>query len=158
MATIGSSFVVDKAGRRVLLLSAALVNFICLIVLGGFFLAKSNGCVWVENLTIIPIIALCLFLFTNAGGLACVTFVIIGEIFAQNVKDTASGIAMTISYIFTIISTLLFPLLAENFGFEVAFFVFSVFIVAIFIFILFKVPETKGKTFQEIQNLMMKSN
>lgn len=155
-ATIFSSILVDRAGRRALLLLSCFVMFFCFVFMGIFFQLQAADETLVESFSFLPVILLCTFIFTLCIGLGSVSFVMVGEIFAQNVKDLASGISMTLNYALSVFVTLFFPFLADNFGFAVTFYVFSSFIAATFFFVLFRVPETKGKTFQEIQDSFLK--
>lgn len=95
--------------------------------------------------------------FLHAFGVASVSFILVSEIFAQNVKDTGAGFAMMMSHILAIVASLLFPYISGNFGSYVAFYMFGVITFLAFIFVLAYVPETKGKSFLEIQKSLIKS-
>lgn len=97
---------------------------------------------------------LCLFVFANAVGVAPIAIVVMGEIFAQNIKDMASGISMTWSYTLLVANSFLYPYFSKTYGPESGFGFYGCCTLVSFFFVLFFVPETKGKTFQEIQILM----
>lgn len=152
-----SVFLVDKLGRRTLLLISYSSLFASFIIMGTYFIIQSNDASLVKNLGFIPIAALCLYVFMNDMGAISCTFVIMGEIFSQGVKDIGAGVAMTTDYVFGMSTGLLFPFCTENLGFGATFFIFSAFHAIFFTFVLFKVPETKGKTFLEIQDILLMS-
>lgn len=143
----------DKAGRKALLVPSCLIMFICTITMGTYFYLRNANPQLVAGLNLVPVITLCLYVFTNSFGLGPVTFVMIGEIFAQNVKDIASAITMSLNYGLSVLVTLLFPLIANAYGFGAAFYCCGFFIGLSCLFMVFMVPETKGKSFQEIQKM-----
>lgn len=155
IGTIVSLFIVDRFGRRFLIYSAYGCMFVCFIVLGVFFQIQSENPEAVKSWRLLPVVFLCLFIFLSSVGCAPVTWVILGEIFAPNVKDTAASISMCFDYVMCAILALLFPYLSASFGLQGSFFFFSCFSAFGFLFGLFVVPETKGKSFMEIQELLL---
>lgn len=154
--TIISAFIVDKVGRIALLIVSFSVMFFCCTFMGAYFYVKSNNPESAEQWGIVPVILLCLFIFSNSVGISPIAFVIMGEIFRQNVKDVAAGLSMTLNFGLSIVVTLLFPYITRTFGASVSFSIFGMCSFISFFFVVFIVPETKGKSFQEIQNLLLK--
>lgn len=151
-----SIFLVDRAGRKALLLFSYFIQFGCFTVMGAYFYLQSIDPNSVKVWRLVPVVMLCVYIFTNSMGCSPMCFVVVGEIFAQNIKDVAAGITMTFTYIASIIVTLGFPYLSEIVGTGIAFFIFSAFNAFNFLFIMFALPETKGKTFSEIQLAFLK--
>jgi len=154
VATLISTFLIDKLGRRILLLTSYSSMFVCFLCMAIYFQIQANNPDGLSKWSILPVIFLCLYVFMNSIGAAPVAFVMMGEIFAPNVKDVAAGISMSSNYAFSIVVTVLFPYANEAFGPAVVFFVFTVLIALSFFFVYLFVPETKGKTFEEIQQLL----
>lgn len=103
---------------------------------------------------VFPVIFLCGFVFANSIGVSPISFVILGEIFNQNVKDKAVGLSMTWSYMLLVGNSLLYPLISEILGPAFCFMIYGFCSFLSYLFVVFSVPETKGKTFQEIQDLL----
>lgn len=77
---------------------------------------------------------------------------LLGEIFSNDIKGPAGSISATINWILAFIVTKSFTNLRDFFGIGATFFIFSGLSLLGTVFIFFVVPETKGKSFQEIQN------
>lgn len=153
-ATFCVSVTVDIFGRRILLIASYLLQTICFIIMGTYFEVQRQNADAVNGWQLLPVVTLCVYVFMNVLGATSVTFIILGEIFAQNIKDAAAAICMSCDYTFVIVVGLLFPFLSETIGTAGAFFVFAGFNAAALLFVSFLVPETKGKSFEEIQRLL----
>jgi MFS family permease len=80
-----------------------------------------------------------------------VTWVVISEIFPNRIRGTAMSIAVTALWIASFILTYTFPLLNNALGAAVTFWIYAGICVAGFLFIKAGLPETKGKTLEEIE-------
>lgn len=120
-------FLVDRLGRKFLLYVSGIGTLISLITLGLFFYTV---------------------------GFGPMPFTILGEIFPQNVKSAASTLTVSISSCFTFITTLFFPYLLQLVGFGISMWLFAAFCLVSLFFTYFFVPETKGKSLQEIQKML----
>jgi len=76
------------------------------------------------------------------------------ELFAEDVKSVAGSIAGTSNWLSAFMVTLLFPILKTSIGPGPTFWIFTVIAVLAFLYSLFFVPETKGKTIIEIQHML----
>lgn len=74
-----------------------------------------------------------------------------GEILHQSVRDVGAGLTLTFNYGLSIVVSLLFPFLTGSIGDGWTFIIFSLFSAIAFVFIMFVVPETKGRTLEDIQ-------
>ena len=82
LATIASMFLVDRAGRRLLLLISGIFMSIALAALGTFFyLLETYGAEIQKTLGWLPLASLLLFIIAYSSGFANVHFLIIGELF-----------------------------------------------------------------------------
>lgn len=68
IATFIASMIVDKTGRRILLLISISIMAICKILLGIFFFMSNNDVTSVKNLGWLPVVALCLYIIVYALG------------------------------------------------------------------------------------------
>jgi MFS family permease len=111
--------------------------------MGGCYLAGVQG--W-------PLLVLVLAAIgAYAMSLAPVTWVVISEIFPNRVRGAAMSIAVTSLWMACFILTYTFPILNKNLGPAGTFGLYSTICIAGFVFILAKLPETKGKTLEEIE-------
>ncbi|CAD6231439.1 GSCOCG00001408001-RA-CDS [Cotesia congregata] len=150
----GSCFnplVVDRVGRRILLVISSAGAAICLGILGMFFYLKDAAKSDVSNLGWLPIFSMLAYMVSFSIGLGPVTWIITGEIFSQEIKAKASTIFVFICFVFTFLITRYFVNVASAFGSYTAFWIFAVCCLVCILFTIFILPETKGKTFTQIQ-------
>jgi MFS family permease len=84
-------------------------------------------------------------------SLAPVTWVIISEIFPNRIRGTAMSIAVAFLWIACFLLTYTFPIFNAVLGASVTFWIYAAICVLGFIFIFLKLPETKGKTLEQIE-------
>ena len=88
-------------------------------------------------------------------SLAPVTWVLISEIFPNRIRGAAVAVAVSALWIACFILTYSFPVLNRSLGPAMTFWVYSAICAAGFVFILLRVPETKGKSLEEIERSMV---
>ena len=84
-------------------------------------------------------------------SLAPVTWVVISEIFPNRIRGAAMSVAVTSLWIACFILTYTFPLLNKGLGPAGTFWLYAAICVVGFVFIFFRLPETKGKTLEDIE-------
>ncbi|CAH0545997.1 unnamed protein product [Brassicogethes aeneus] len=153
MSAISSS-IVDLTGRRPLLIISITGTSFTLLLNGIFLYIKNCTEIDTTDFNFVPIIALIGFVVIFSVGLQTIPLLVMGEIFPTNVKAFA---LCTADIYFSVIATLVskfFHWTNEAFGMHVPFFVFTFCCVVGLFFILHCVPETKGKTLEDIQRLL----
>lgn len=85
IATYVSTLVVDRLGRKILLLSSIIVMGICTLLIGAFFFMKENQ-YDVSSIGFIPLVSMCLFLILFSIGFGPIPWMLIGEIFPAQIK------------------------------------------------------------------------
>ncbi len=136
---------VDKAGRRTLMLVGSAGLALIYILLGIGYRTGSQG---IPMLLLVVAAIAC-----YAMSLAPVTWVVIAEIFPNRIRGTAMSIAVAFLWIACFILTYTFPLLNHALGAAETFWIYAGVCVAGFLFIKSQLPETKGKTLEEIETL-----
>jgi MFS family permease len=91
-----------------------------------------------------------------AMSLAPVTWVVISEIFPNRIRGAAMSVAVASLWIACFVLTYTFPILNKKLGPAYTFGLYAVICVVGFIFILFRLPETKGKTLEQIERELIK--
>jgi sugar porter (SP) family MFS transporter len=134
---------VDRAGRRALMLIGSAGLGITYAVLGAAYHAHVQG-TWMVVLVVVAIAC-------YAMSLAPVTWVVISEIFPNRVRGTAVSVAVGALWIASFILIYTFPILNARVGAAGIFWIYTAVCAAGFIFVLLRLPETKGKTLEEIE-------
>lgn len=134
---------VDSWGRRKLMLFGSIGLALVYALLGGAYYFEFNG--WPILLLVIVAIAI------YAMSLAPVTWVVLSEIFPNRLRGVAMSIATFSLWVASFILTFTFPILNEKLGSYGTFWVYSMICILGFIFIKKKLPETKGKSLEEIE-------
>lgn len=134
---------VDSLGRRKLLLLGSSGLSIIYLLLGFSYFAGWTG--W--PILALVVIAIAIF----AMSLAPITWVVLSEIFPNRVRGTAMSLATLSLWTASFILTFTFPTLNAGLGPSGTFWVYSLICVGGFFFIKTRLPETKGKSLEEIE-------
>lgn len=108
------------------------------------------------GLGILPLASLGLFIVAFSLGFGPVPWMIMGELFAPEIKGVASGLAVMMNWALVFVVTFSFPLMNSGLGGHVTFYIFAAIMVVGTTFVKFVVPETRGKSLQEIQQILSK--
>lgn len=141
--TLLAMWQVDKLGRRPLMLIGSIGLSIVYIVLA--FLLQSQAPAGVVSIFVMLAIGM------YATSLAPVTWVLISEIFPNNIRGVASSVAIVSLWGAYFILVFTFPILAEKLGTYGPFYLYAVICFLGFLFVLRKVKETKGQTLEELE-------
>ncbi len=134
---------VDRWGRRKLMLTGSIGLTILYVILGiGYFLD-------IEGAAILVLIILCIAVYSMTLG--PITWVILSEIFPNRIRGIAMATATTTLWIASSILVITFPYFNKGLNTYGTFWLYSGICLAGFIFIYRRLPETKGKTLEEIE-------
>ncbi|XP_046383724.1 facilitated trehalose transporter Tret1-like isoform X2 [Ischnura elegans] len=147
VATFISTLVVDRFGRRVLLILSDAVMSLCSVALGVYFYLQSTHAD-VSNLTWLPLTSMCIFIIVFSLGYGPVPWFIVGELYPAEVKKIASPISSITNWLLAFVVTKFFN---DFSGKHIAFWSFAVISFIGVLFVFFVVIETKGKSLEEIQ-------
>ena len=139
---------VDKAGRRKLMLLGSASLALIYTVLGIGFHAHAQGLYML--LLVVAAIA------CYAMSLAPVTWVVISEIFPNRIRGVAMSVAVSSLWIASFVLTYTFPLLNQGLGPARTFWIYAAICLAGFFYIYWRLPETKGKTLEEIEQSLVR--
>lgn len=153
IAVFVSSIVVDKLGRRLLLIPSIIVMAICTLLLGAYFYLKDNGND-VTNLGWLPIASLCVFIVLFSLGFGPIPWMMMGELFAPDIKGVAGSFVGTFNWLLAFFITKTFAFFNRSLGNGQTFWLFTAFCIAGIFFTVLVVPETKGKSLPEIQRML----
>lgn len=146
--TLVATFTVDRLGRRALMLWGTVVITVIHGLLGiAFFLGIKGPLILGLTLAVIA---------AYATSLAPVTWVLLSEIFPNRIRGLAMSIAVSALWIACFAVTYTFPILNKLLGAAGTFWCYGAFCFLGVVFIALFVPETKGKTLEEIEASLTK--
>ena len=141
--TFVAIFAVDRIGRRPLMLIGAAGLAGIYAVLGTAYFFKSTG----PHMLILVVSAIACY----AMSLAPITWVVISEIFPNRIRGAAMSVAVFSLWAGCTALTFTFPFLNRNLGAHGAFWLYGAICVIGFVVILAWLPETKGKSLEDIE-------
>lgn len=150
--TFFSSLLVDRAGRRPLLLISDVCMAVCIGALGYYFYLKELGDEFVDGLGLLPVLSLAIYIIVFSVGFGPIPGVMMGELFTPDVKGLALGIICILGSLIEFVVVKTFDDVERAFGTGVAFGCFAVYCIFGTVFVYFVVPETKNKSLQQIQD------
>lgn len=136
---------VDKVGRRRLYLTGSMGMAITLIMLAVSFFFKMEG--------IFTLISIMLFLAFFSSCIGPVFWTLVSEIYPNRIRGKALAFASFTQWIFNFLVVLLFPHFLASAGGTVTFLFLAVMSFIQWLFTYLYVPETKGKSLEEIELL-----
>ncbi|MEK4868797.1 sugar porter family MFS transporter [Niallia sp. FSL W8-1348] len=147
LATFVGIWLLGKVGRRPMLLTGQIGTTISLLLIGIFSLV-------LEGQPSLPYVVLSLtvtFLAFQQGAISPVTWLMLSEIFPQRVRGLGMGVTVFCLWITNFLIGFSFPILMANIGLSTTFFVFVVLGVFAIAFVKKYLPETKGRSLEELE-------
>jgi len=145
--TIIAMFLVDRAGRRPLLLVGIAGMIVTLGMLGLSFRISNQS----VQLAWIAVICLMGYVASFAISLGPIFWLMIAEIYPLKIRGLAEGMAATFNWGSNLLVSLTFLTLVEKLGASSTFLLYAFASVASWLFAYYLVPETKGRTLEEIE-------
>lgn len=144
---IAAIFMLDRVGRRPLLLVGIAGQVVGLAALGAAFhfkqLSSSVGDIAVGSLVV--------YVACFAFGLGPVFWLLISEIYPLAVRGAAMSVATVVNWGMNLVVAVTFLTLVGAVGHAVTFWIYGVITIGAWLFIYKLVPETKGKTLEQIE-------
>ncbi|XP_041985143.1 facilitated trehalose transporter Tret1-like isoform X2 [Aricia agestis] len=145
---------VERSGRRILLLISMAACSVSLTILGVYFYLDRIQSPILSSVGWLPLVALITYFFCYEAGFGSIPNAIVGEMFRINVRSNGSALAITMTWLVGFALTTSFTTMVDALGGDVTFWLFGASCIVSFLFTFFCLPETKGKTLQEIQDLL----
>ncbi|CAL1684501.1 unnamed protein product [Lasius platythorax] len=157
VSSLLSMLLIDKFGRRILMITSSLTISISLICLGtGFQLLDADYNP--ADLQALPIFSVFFFQMSVFIGILSVPTTVLGEIFPSHVKCVAGCFSSIMAGLYAFISTSTYQPLVDLLTEKYLFYIYSLLLITAIPFTLFCMPETKGKSLQQIQEELMKKS
>ncbi len=143
LATFGAILFVDKAGRKPLLLLGNAVQVLALSIVGWIFGRNAHS----------PALLWFVLLYISAFAIAAgpLTWLVCSEIFPAKLRGRAMSVSAFFVWVACLIVAQTFPVLREVIGPPGTFWIYAGCSAGTFLFVLFRLPETKGRTLEEIE-------
>ncbi len=122
IATVLGTFLVDKAGRRPLLIGSEFVMGLSFVALGVFFyLKRINSGVIPVGLSWLPLVSVLVFIIAFSLGIGPLSWTVMGEVLHPDVKGFCSAIATSFVWLSAFVVTKIYQNLVEAVGIDCAF-------------------------------------
>jgi SP family arabinose:H+ symporter-like MFS transporter len=140
--TLFALWLVDRAGRKSLILAGTTLQFVSLVLVGWFYHAHGSG--------VAILVSVMLFVAGHAFGNGVACWVIISEIYPTKVRGRGMSIATTALWLVGYLGNQLFPIMQKHLGSDGTFWVFGAGALLTIILVGSLVPETKGRSLEQI--------
>jgi SP family xylose:H+ symportor-like MFS transporter len=172
--TFIAMYTVDKLGRKPLLIIGGFGMLIGFLMMGftlyfsDYSSVNSAGQPTISSSEgIVSLIGILIFIAAFAMSMGPIVWVILSEIFPNKVRSAAMSIAVAAQWLANYFVSQTFPMIVESdvnklkvdggtWNNSLPYFLFSFFIVIIILFVMKYIPETKGKTLEEMEELFEK--
>ena len=162
--TLVACLIVDKCGRRLLLMVGGFFMFVVMFLLGVYyditiFDGPNLGQIDIFHHRTIPVAKIswlavtCVitFIVMFSIGWGPIPWMLMGELFPPKARDVAGAVCNVVNWLSAFIIMKFFPQMKEALKNQGVFWFYAAFSLLSFLFTLFFVPETKGKTLEEIE-------
>jgi len=152
LMTIVSMWLIDRAGRRPLLLTGIAGMVVTLGALGWVFhsASRTGALAW------LAVISMMLYVASFAISLGPIFWLLISEIYPLQVRNSAEGLAATFNWGSNLVVSLTFLSLLHGLGAPQTFWLYGLFAIGAWVFSYRLVPETKGHTLEQIEQFWRK--
>ena len=146
--TIVSLKLIDRWGRKPLLIVGAIGMVVSLAVIAiAFFTHHFEG--------YLILVFILIFIASFAVSIGPVAWVVIAEIFPNKLRSKAMSVAIVSLWTFTFLVSLTFPVILDRLGGGAAFAMFGIMCLLLLFYVIFRLPETKGKSLEELERILV---
>lgn len=151
VVNILSTFLVDRSGRKPMFVISISTCFVVLLSLGTFFALRDYVGLDMSSIAWLPLLFMLLFIMGFQLGLGACMNIFISEMYSSSIKSKALSLGSIIFSSSMISSIKFYQITADMFGLAVPFYSFAVISGFGILFVIFVLPETKGKSLEQIQ-------
>ena len=148
--TLLGVFLIDRLGRKQLMYIGSVGYILSLSLVSAAFFFNWEG-------SLMPIF-LIMFIAAHAIGQGAVIWVFISEIFPNHLRGSGQSFGSSVHWILAAIIPSVVPLMFSSIGAGTVFLFFATMMVFQLLFVVFMMPETKGKTLNELQEIILKKS
>ena len=141
---------VERLGRRILMVTSSLLCTISLLFIGVFFMLKNTGSD-VSTIGWLPLISLLVYM-PFVVSITAVTAVLRSEMFATSIRAMAVSIMFAVFFLSMFAVTQFFPNMMETLGEQGTFWTYSISCLLLALVTVLLLPETSGLTLEEVDD------
>lgn len=143
-------YLIDKLGRKVLMYIGSVGYIVSLAVVGWAFASGAGG--------MVVVFFVFAFIASHAIGQGAVIWVFIAEVFPNAVRTSGQAIGCGTHWVLAALLTLLMPTVLTKFEPSSIFYFFAIMMVLQLLFVIFLMPETKGKSLESLSSKLAEDN
>ncbi|XP_047514058.1 facilitated trehalose transporter Tret1-like [Pieris napi] len=152
IASLLLTVVVEKFGRKILLIGAFTISAVALLSLAIALLLRLYGGSLPNWL---PIVSLMTSVAMFYGSITPLTYIVTTEMFVFQIRAKLMGLVCSYCWITFFIPLTIYTPITNMFGAYTSFFIFGIFNVIGLVFTILYIPETKGKSDEEIRTVIV---
>jgi len=148
--TFIAMFSVDKWGRKPLIISGSIGMIVGFLMLGISLMTDSIG--------LVSLIGILVFIGSFAMSMGPIVWVLLSEMFPNSIRSAAMSVAVAVQWGMNYVVSQSFPIVVESevnnnafWNGSLPYFIFIFFIIIIIVFTMKYIPETKGKTLEDLE-------
>lgn len=149
ISTFVAAMIIDRLGRKMLLYISSILMCITLFTFGTFFYVKEL--MDVTAFGWIPLMSLIVYVIGFSFGFGPIPWLMMGEILPVKIRGTAASVATAFNWSCTFVVTKTYEDLVSHIGPYGTFWLFGTLVAVAFIFVIICVPETRGRSLEEIE-------
>lgn len=146
----------EKFGRRLPSIASGAGMTIFMAILSTYLFIKNQNEYLVKDGGLIPAVCIIMYIFFSTFGFLTLPFAMIGEVYPASVKDTLSGFTTCLAYVFSFITVKVYPDMVFLMGKHGVFLFYAILSGLGTLFVAMFLPETKGKSLLEIEEIFDK--
>ncbi|MFF7710374.1 sugar porter family MFS transporter [Pseudomonas sp. NPDC007930] len=151
LATLLGIWAIGRVGRRTLLMGGLSVVIVAQLALGSVLLLLPNDL----TQSYLALACILVFLLFMQMCISPVYWLLMSELFPNQVRGLLTGVAVSMQWLFNALVAFAFPIALQWFG-NATFYGFAALNVASLLFVCFCLPETRGKSLEQIEKYMKK--
>jgi SP family facilitated glucose transporter-like MFS transporter 8 len=160
IATIAACTLMDSKGRRKMLIVAGLGMAVACFTLGTYYRSVNTGTSLgsspvVSNLSWLALVSLIAYMIAFSLGWGPVPMLLMSEVFPGRARGTASAICVLTNFLMAFVVTKWFSWLQATVGLDGTFWLFGMACIGAIIFVIYFVPETKGRSLEDIERYFL---
>ncbi|CAH2057280.1 unnamed protein product, partial [Iphiclides podalirius] len=154
LGSIVATCIVEKTGRKLLLITTSLAMGVGMLTLSAWFYVTSEG-TWLPGW--LPVLAMCVCIFADAAGFQPISYIIITDLFTFQLRGTVSSFANICAKLSNFVQMKWFKSLSEMVGIHWTLLFFAVVCFAASFYTVIFFPETRNKTVDEIYSKLSRT-
>lgn len=151
VSTFIATAIVDRLGRKLLLYVSSVSMITTLSALGGYFYVKEATDIDMSDYSWLPLTCLVIYVLGFSMGFGPVPWLMLGEILPSKIRGTAASVATGFNWMCVFMVTKTFHSIIATINMYGTWWLFAVVCTLGLFFVIFFVPETRGKSLEEIE-------